>query len=274
MASDDPDVKYLYDIIYCDRTRLTPLISQLFAHGLPKDIAVTKETGSSGSIEAGGTAGWNFGPTAKAGGKVAVDIDERSGMTTTHDPYWSTVLNFVDQAASLAKRESFEVGKLCLVKGSLRLVDFNSMRKIFEIKWFSKLALSELKSETPGNSKAKDKEAREVWESVERLMEIYSNSVQGVVTGRDGDYWASFEREHLIFPAEEIVLKYGRQVSGTWTVIGIYDARPENKDVEDDELNSPNLMLNFQGMMDPLRNLVGRPANHHSLTPLVVMREI
>lgn len=272
MASENPEKKFLYDIIYCDRTRLIPLISQLNAHGLPKDIVVTENAGSRGALEAGGTAGWSFAAKAEAKGKIAADISESTSQETQYDPYWATVLAFADQAVSLAKRDDFEIGRLCLVSGSLSAADVSSLRDLMKTQLTREGMMVGLMPD--GSVKTSDrKEAKKTYDSLHEVITLYSGLVQGILKSGEDEYWMSLEREHLSFSAEEIILKFGSIIPGNWSILGIYDSAPAvTQDVDIPEDGGIQAMI--MGIAPIVRNLVGKKDTQHSITPLMIMREI
>lgn len=271
-----PEEISLYDIIYCDEKRLAPILPQMSNYGLRKSISVTEHENQIANITSG--VGGNTGVVRGDRGHTASN-EAGSNQRSDFDPLWVNVLQFAKTALIKAQRDNFSLGKMCLITGNLSLVDYGSFNSLINVDYLSKAMIDGFKAESEGNSTAKNKYAREMMGLIKDVVETYSNSVHGSISSDAGDFWLSIDREHLVFPAEEIILKYGHTIPGTWSVLGIYDSEPDYEVDEEDEddVNYPDmgtLSEVIRPMTIQVRSLVGKPYGQHSITPLMIMREI
>ena len=275
--SEKQEEIYLYDIIYCDEKRLAPMLPQLSNHGLLTDLSVTNYEGSKS-----GTSSSFRGAAAVVDGSRAKSAEDDVGISQQQnfDPRWVNVLKFAKQALQTAHREEFVLGKLCYVTGGLSLIDYASFEALLKIKFLHKSLTQGLKQGTEGTSKEKASTAKETMNLIEEVTSTYSTSVHGSINTKQGEFWISLDRDLLVFPAEDIILKYGSQIPGKWSVLGIYDSKPDDKmyddeeDIDDEVSGSTGLTAIIRPIADEMRNLVGKPRDQHSITPLLIMREI
>lgn len=270
-ASEKQEEISLYDIIYCDEKRLAPILPQMSNYGLRKAVSVTEHESevANKASGVGGTTGVIRGDAGKN-----TSTETGSNQQSDFDPLWVNVLEFAKTALVKADRDNFKLGKLCVVTGSLSLVDYGSFYSLLDIDFLTKAMAEGIKDDTQGNSNTKNKAAREMMGMIKDVIRTYSGSVHGGISSDVGDFWLSIDRDHLVFPAEEIILKYGHSIPGTWSILGIYDSEPDYEDDEADEVDSGALSEVIRPMTTQVRNLVGKPFGQHSITPLMIMREI
>lgn len=272
-ASEKPEESFLYDIIYCDEKRLAPILPQLSEYGLLKDLSVTEGESRSTTSARGlsGSAGLVSGEAAKDSA-----IGTESALQSNFDPRWVNILKFTNIALRKADRENFRLGKLCLVKGGLHLGDNRSFKALLEVKIFNKMMLDEVKRDLKESTDSKDNlSAKDTVQLVEQLAETFEHSVHGNVETKNGRFWISLDRDCLIFPAEEIILKFGATIPGEWSVLGIYDSEPDTFSEEGFKGDGHGTLTEIvMPLAAHMRGLVGKPYGQHSLTPLIIMREI
>ena len=114
------------------------------------------------------------------------------------------------------------------------------------------------------------------------FMGILPHLIQATIADGDSTVWCILRQESLTTPANEIFLKHGVSVSGTWHIVGIIDALPDH---EDDEVSRYNQIIgaNRLGGMSaafashiviPVKTALGRPKEAFGITPILIFRQI
>ncbi|TVP94673.1 MAG: hypothetical protein EA338_12665 [Roseinatronobacter sp.] len=281
-GQERPDGASVFDFLYADDARISALLSQFnnFGHlvGIDKSQTASRSAGSGF-----GTSGKvNF---AIASGNGDWRTDENKEATESsiqrYDPRWANTLNLLDE---LQSREliaddvaSAPLGSFVYVKGDLTIRDLGLIKKFWGLKNFSKLTGL---GGAPKNRK--DRRATDATggspetplEAILELMTVLPHSVQATMEINGQSVWASLHHDALTVSTDDLLLKYGTRLSGTWGMLGILDTHAV-------ELGNAHLSSNKTGgelvaaldqFVPMLRGLLGRPDDSFGLTPLVIMR--
>ncbi|MFX1094748.1 hypothetical protein ABEM57_19145 [Escherichia coli] len=90
--------------------------------------------------------------------------------------------------------------------------------------------------------------------------------------------WMSIDKEYLTINPDDLALKYGGTIPGTWHVIGLIDALPDS--VQDQNINNPldfpehDLKSGLQSFLDMVKVQAGRGSDSYGMTPLLIFRTV
>jgi len=112
------------------------------------------------------------------------------------------------------------------------------------------------------------------------ILKIMPHTVQATIRGKDWTVWSSLREDSLVIPGSDLLLKHGVAVAGSWNMLGVLDAVPD-----EGEENTINQILaaislgaiggQIVGQLAPaVRQLLGRPATAFGMTPLLIFREV
>lgn len=294
MAQDPGKGDSVYDFLYVDAQRLAVFLSQFDQYGHLTSLtrAVSETSSTSGGVA------------------VAVKFEagaaQQTSQTRQFDPQWLAPLSFLDQAAARGMIErdlsQARIGQLVLASGRLAMFDLGVIRAAWNIKAIKDALLQQAANEAPASvesgsprssSKERQRLERERKAKAEKDMEVglemlklLPHAIQTSIRTGESEIWSSLRNENLIVPASEILIKHGHVVAGSWNMIGILDAIPDEivPAIED---NSERFVMNtiaaislgalwqLIGTVAPLaRMALGRPATSFGMTPLLIFREV
>ncbi len=305
LSSSVPDERQesgsVFDFLYQDARRVASYLAQLNPAGHisgVKQILETEETGSrNASITAGASA---------AVAKATAGFIDHSGNTNrdtlerTIDPLWSNAVELLDllQARDIIKYDLDHVGlgSFVLVSGEILILDTTHSRPsqtVPEVKnhlnrSLVSLFIKEDKTITllddPVTSsldkRSREKRAQRDVKLMNALIATLPDSVHLRVRTEGGQViHCPIVETGLITSATEITMTHGAKVQGIWHILGIYDAKPDNADVDIEDLatkfclNQSQTLKSACGYAGLLRN-VGRSDGLYGVTPLLVFRHI
>ena len=267
----------VYDFLYVDARRIGVLLSQLgggedgVLTGQQRQTTTTSQTG--GGLNA----------------VVKLDHQESggAGLTRTFDPQWLQPLRFLDLAEHMVVRDlaGATLGQIVLVKGSLQVLDFSTVKVAWTSPAIRKLIFSgfagSMAAVTVGAAKhalaAAKKEAENNLSMAMELIVPMPHTVQATLASNGGDVWCTLREDGMIISSADIMLKYGSTLAGEWAVIGILDAQPEVEVEDAITASEPVVSLagNIVKSIAPMaRTMLGRPSGAYAVTPLLIMREV
>ncbi|KVF26305.1 hypothetical protein WJ07_08635 [Burkholderia vietnamiensis] len=90
--------------------------------------------------------------------------------------------------------------------------------------------------------------------------------------------WGCLNDDHMVISASSLALTHGTSVKGTWHVLAVLDATPD-EDIDDPhEFDSvmaySQLMASTADVLGSIRDLMGRPSQAYGITPVVIFRSI
>nr|WP_086491364.1 hypothetical protein [Novosphingobium panipatense] len=296
MASESLTAGSVYDILYSDTRRLSSLLSQFSDDGIITELTRADEAGH----------------TSKAGLSIKVISGDTSssGKETKSqkiDPQWLLPLLFLDEAQHLIHHdlEKAPIGSVVLIKGKLIVTDLRIIQKLWSAPSAKKTILQQIRqseqeaadaaAEVPANRAAKraaraaskQKSEQSEAELVMELLPLLPHSPQVNIVGADHTAWATVEPDYIFGSIEDLMLKHGAKVAGTWAMVGILDGRPfeERADEDYDDMVSLDERVRIGMFADniwklatelafPARQALGRPFTSFGITPLVIFREV
>lgn len=298
MASESARDGSVYDILYADNRRLSSLLSQFSDDGIVTELARSDEEGSANKV--GVNLKLVAGDTTSSG---------RETKTQKIDPQWLLPLLFLDEAQHLIERDIAQaaIGSLVLIQGKLIVTDVRILQKLWSTPGARKSILQQIRDAerakalaladeaAPPNrasrraAKIQNKKSEEGGEAelIMELLPLLPHSPQINLVSPDHVAWATIDPANVFGSVEDLMLKHGAKVAGSWAMVGILDARPfEERDDEDyDEIVGFEDRLRIGMLQDsiwklaaelayPARQALGRPFTSYGMTPLVIFREI
>ncbi|UTW52048.1 hypothetical protein KFF05_01240 [bacterium SCSIO 12827] len=287
----------VYDFLYCDTPRIGSFLAQFDDAGFLKQIIERESVAKSTSR--GFKVGLSGGATiAGTGGNAGLDIERgpsASGSESServYDPLWTNARTLLDYLAeyNLIKRniEEARIGQFVLATGELEVKNLSMLRAAWQDETIKKLldqgqhedisSLSRQQRRAVERKGAKSSVVPTDNDVALAFMKILPHAVQAHIQGDTLSAWCNLLEDGLVVSADELLLKHGIRVSGTWHVLGILDAFPGS--IETD-LN-PSFELTEGGVLGALltviapvaRLLLGRPPNSYGITPLLIFREV
>jgi hypothetical protein len=305
MAREPERNDSVFDFLYIDSRRIALFLSQFGQYGHLKSLTRS------------------VGENSKTGGGIDLKIAKveygegaDSSLKKEYDAQWVAPLSFLDQAnqRGMIKRglDGARIGELVLASGSLEIRDLAIIRKMFAMP--SMKASMSAQQNIPVPRKSRDdrlgrRGGRDVQQprqetpptpadfGLELLAEL-PHALHAVIGADTRRVWCSLREDSLLVAPSDLFLKHGVHVSGTWNILGILDALP---DEDLGEITPENVQLEFQqaqsampqgefggimtlvtqgfggfidGMAPFVRMLLGRPSRAHGFTPLLIFREV
>jgi hypothetical protein len=298
VASESARDGSVYDILYADNRRLSSLLSQFSDDGIVTELARSDEEGSANKV--GVNLKLVAGDTTSSG---------RETKTQKIDPQWLLPLLFLDEAQDLIERDISQaaIGSLVLIQGKLIVTDVRILQKLWSAPGARKVILQQMRAaekagaetqsdEAPLPNRAARRAAKvqnkivETTGEAELIMELLPllpHSPQINVVSPDHVAWATINPDNVFGSVEDLMLKHGSKVAGSWAMVGVLDARPfetrEDEDYDDilgfeDKLRTGMLQDSIwkiaADLAFPARQALGRPFTSYGMTPLVIFREI
>ncbi len=163
-----------------------------------------------------------------------------------------------------ASKESNEI----MCSGTITFQDIRMMRNLWE-PMMKFAAMGE-----QGNHKQKQDKLKEM-EAHKSILEALPHALLMTFMSDNECLWSSLDEEHLKINSDDITLKHGASFAGKWTVLGILDAKPNDKS----ENTAPPSIGNpfFDGLvqiLDSIREMIGRPSTYYGITPIAIFRTV
>jgi hypothetical protein len=275
----------VFDILYADESRLASLLSQMGNDGVLKELTRLTEVASD-------TSGGFDLKLAKMDTKEA----EKRSISRTFDPRWLVPLLFLDKAASALRRDisTAEIGSLVLVTGKLVITDVGLIHSMWNSPAMKRHILKSMLSgneeenstnrhDRRSSRKSTAKQDTTEQEALFEIMPHMPHSPQINIISNEKATWATIDPKHLVGTVQDLTLKHGPMVSGEWSLVGIYDAKPFSEDdpgfMNFDDLLAigalqESLWKVAVDMAMPIRQALGRPFLSYGVTPLLIFREI
>lgn len=277
--------KGVHDFLYHDARRIGAFLAQRNPYGLIQSLSRGTESGdskaSSKSIEGGVKV---FGIANIGGsGEGSEESSSSESSSQTYDPFWVNALQFF---ASLEEEgllkdnvESAEIGQFISCEGSLMVFDTSFMQRVYQHESTRNLTLRR-QNMNPETGQPFTKE--EIDLECDALGEVPPHVQIHLYSTNNNVIWGGIRPEGLVTPPNEITMKHGVEVDGTWTVIGIKDADPIA-----DITNYGNRLsalksryMDYKFLLEAieintrLRFWLGRPHYCHGVTPLAIFRTV
>ncbi|WP_126423494.1 hypothetical protein [Asticcacaulis excentricus] len=300
----DQSAGSVYDFLYHDAKRIGAFLSQFETYGLPQTVKAVERATEQESTDAliEGTAKIPYIGSGKGGTKWTAGSLSESAAERTYDPLWRNALTFLDylQSNDLLERslDDAQIGRFVLVSGDLAVFDMG----ILEVAWDNPLVSNVISQAMTGSSDAPDahgnrRERRAALrsnggrqkspedglkEGIIHFIKMLPHSVVSSLQHNGHNVWFNLSRDSMTVSSTELLLKHGVSIPGTWHVIGVFDAYPD--DEPHPEFGDLSLLTSaatfggfgavIGGFVPVIRQVMGRPAGAYGVTPLMVFREV
>jgi len=252
----------IYDFIYVDKSRVSVLYSQLFPQGLITNVRTISQQTFSDSQ--------NLGSDVKVLKAEAASVEGGvEGIEQAFDPSWSVPLEVLARLKALSLVRSTlrgaHLGAIVLAEGFLRVIDYASMKDLWELA---------MKAATRARPKVEGTAPESLEPSeVVALMKALPQSIHAHLITNDGFLWSSLRASDFVIPADDLMLKHGGVISGRWRVLYILDSWPDKGEAPDvSKWSGGELTNGVLAAMHGLRVTLGRPPGWFGVTPLMIFR--
>ncbi|HGW5160047.1 TPA: hypothetical protein ACNIIQ_003575 [Proteus mirabilis] len=288
MALDSQNTVSLYDFIYLDKPRILTLLAQLSSNGVQQSLKLINGEKTSISVEKkmGAKAGILGSGVSGDGGKKTQD-DSTESIESIHDVSWSSPIQLLDLLSELGVihngTEGSSLGSIVIAKGGVRIFDVMSLKKALPVIGAMFNAGLDQPSLPP---KAKQKKSKNIEDivieggltigMVGSMLDFVNDSLQMDLFEENGNAtWMTLSIDGLTINSADLALKYGSRIPGEWIVIGIIDSLPDHYSEQYIEIPDDNnpMKSGLSGMLDAIRDNMGRKSTSYSLTPLMVFRK-
>lgn len=299
-AQEEPTTDSVFDFLYYDAARISSFLSQFDRFGHLTEIthserAHRNKTSSIQNQLSGSVVAVKGATTSKT------DTGSQYGEDSlrTYDPRWTNALFFLDylDEHQILQRSlnKARIGQIVLFTGDLAVFDLGLLRSMWSLPTVKKAIISGAsENDTPVGNRAerrrekKSNNGQQVNEAelAVELLSVLPHSIQAAVSTDSDSVWSTLRDECLVVPPADLFMKHGLAINGSWSVVGILDALPEDFT---DELEaqehairqiSAGLRLGAMGaqmapfLVPSVRPLLGRPAMSFGITPLLIFREV
>lgn len=105
------------------------------------------------------------------------------------------------------------------------------------------------------------------------------HGLQMTMTSSGRKIWGTLRSDSLTGSASDLLLKHGAKIAGTWSILGILDAKPDNgasMQVPDigGRIQTDGFTVILEALGPVARLLLGRPNQAFGATPLLIFREV
>jgi hypothetical protein len=212
---------------------------------------------------------------------------------------WTNARTFLDH---LAERDMLErdlsaarIGQFVLASGQLAILDLPMLRQLWELPIVrasvrSGARLAQGPEVDQRNRTERRRENRQQPQKRETTIEedpaefmlqaikYLPHAIQAMLTTNNSlAIWCNISEESLVGSSAVLMLKHGAIISGTWNIVGILDALPEDGASDTSvaaALGNTPLAQAAQSLAPIVRHMMGRPPQAYGLTPLLIFRDI
>jgi hypothetical protein len=282
MPSESESIDYLYDFIYADTRRISSYLSQIDPSGVI--TAIKEVVGESDNINTAGQLSVKvFRATLKGFSGNSQSLERQFDATPTLP--W-TLLHHLDEQSYLGKDlKNTPIGRIVSLKGSLRIVDLRLMKDVWKpnadvIRLQREAFLKSQKKEgalTNARHKEEEENLKKAMEyefAITAMIEKLPHTANITFSTGQGRCWAATSGDNFLINPEELILKHGPDIFGTWHMAAIVDAKPEpqTQPPPDEEFEYLSDMILRSTKF--IRYHFGRPANHYAVTPIAIYRAV
>lgn len=279
----------LYDFLYHDFKRIASFLSQFddFGHLQQVTKQDNYKTGSvstkTGTVKAS-VPGVIEGSLNKT---RSPSEEEQDNLEKRYDPLWINALNFLTHLENIQILHNdinkARIGQFIKIRGELEIIDFNFVKNCFassDLVNFIQGSNNNFSNRTERRSKRKHE--NDEFKFMQSIMSIVPYSLQGIINLMDtSKVWFTLDPVFMGSQVSDISLKYGSKLDGKWSIVGIMDVAlvnheksTNNDSIDSDGNQTETLWSSISSCLSVIREIIGRPLNTPSITPLLIYREI
>lgn len=268
MDHESQNTDLLYDYFYLDSERIKFLISQLNNGGIQISFKTVKSSSDKSSQNASAKI-----PFVQAG--LSSEDSASKSSEKSFDSTFSHPLNLLSvlQEQGMLKNSLSEcnLGDIVVINGAMGVFDTKMVVDAFPfIKKIMGTAIKE-------KGKKPDKDTQNTLKHSTDILSLLPTSTQIDFKDTENNaVWMSVNAQNLSINTGDIVLKYGSSIPGSWYVLGVVDAKPDEQQIDDntDHIVGSGLKSGFSQMFDIIKTIAGRPCNAYGMTPVIIFRSI
>jgi hypothetical protein len=275
LAQDEQSTDSVFDFLYVDHVRIAIFFSQL-----PDETkGHLREVLSEDNSTSGFTS--KLGVSALATGEIAASVSASGKQTLRYDPIWlhaRTFLDVFDENGLLVRGDGeAKLNEVRLFNGQLSIKDMRIMKPFWSA-LVGEMAKSFILERQPAAKKGhKGKPPppglnAAIGKALGSFLDGMPQTVTGALKADVGRLWFTLRPENLVVPIEELLLKLGTQLPGTWHVVAIVDVIGANQfeSADGDESIEAASTAAFEAMGTHF----GRPADTIGVTPIMIFRKL
>ena len=271
----------LIDFLYADHERVASFVSQLSGMGVLKGYERQSDKQKTNKKE----GGVDFGIIK---GGLGSDTNWHRGIRETYDPLWETSVSLVRHVEStqILRQPQIEVGQLVCISGKLFALDLAFIRGLMDAESMTEFIARGAKNDdlnTRNQSQKKINKSSEEYKNAQVMVEYMKTiplDIQFMMHAMERAFSFNIKREYLNLHQSDIPLKFPFQISGTWSIVGVVDAAPEDHIsgtiALGEKINSlyPALAQPFIQLIGTSSIMFGRNMQAFGLSPLAIYRRI
>lgn len=251
----------LYDFIYIDDHKSKILLAQIQANGILTQVIsrIKEEECHSGE------AGMDKIFVAKKIGQLLESESVEHSFDTSLSTHLSLLNKLGEQNRINRDITKASIGEIVLFTGDAYFLDIETLQKTAPLfKYFKK----QLKNKDD-YSMVMDV-LKLIPSSIQFIFKDYSDSPKKV--------WMTISSSSMLITASDLMLKYGNNLNGKWSVIGLLDSKPEAPEstestesigIDDREIG------NSLGIISTVfKGLIGKHDSYYGITPIMIFREV
>jgi hypothetical protein len=283
------------DFLYHDSRRVGSFLSQ-FDSGHLTQLTRTHEASEATSESASREFGLGLTPIVggKSNSAENTGVAKKDGLQSVFDPYWTNaraLLNYLNEHGFIERDiATAKMGQFVLISGKIIPLDMQSLKPVWSLPSIKRKIIAGESGDdaSAGNRAARRASGKGKLDNTENelaaeVLPHLPHSPQMHIIGNEFAAWCSLQPESLIGTMTDLVLKHGAHIAGTWSILGILDAQPD--DDEDAFTQSelvtlaiaitPALVAKMALDFAPItRQQLGRPEHSYGITPLLIFRAV
>lgn len=289
MERDQGREDSVYDFLYVDESRIARFLSQFEQFG---HLTSLTRTVSESSTRAGGL---NVHVA-----KLDSSASAQTTQTRQFDPRWLAPLSFLDQAGRkgmiVRGLDNARIGQLVLITGDLTVFNLALFKELWPLPSVRSAILraaqasNEPAAGTPNRNERRRQERQKASSGeppspIEvglELLNVLPHGMLAVVRHGSLDVWSSLREADMVVAPSDLLLNHGVRIAGSWAMLGILDALPDDPASETENVLSQitsAISLGSLGavigqLAPQIRAMLGRPAAAYGMTPLLIFREV
>jgi hypothetical protein len=266
------------DFLYYDSRRINSFLAQFDPSGHLLQVRQSDSTGGVSTNESSKAMGLTHGLKVDRASASKSTEEEHNTFERTYDPLWGNARAFLDYLSEreLIKRDlgSAKVGQIVLASGELSIADTQILGKL--------MTLPSLRNAMNISSPKKPGVPVSVGggDSMVEIFTVLPHSLQARMKSAMRLIWGCLREDSFVGLPSDILLKYGASVAGTWSMLGILDAPPDQGATVVPNTDIPSKIAT-EGLVSALtaigpfaRMALGRPNGAFGVTPLLIFREV
>lgn len=277
--SDRQEINSVYDFLYHDVNRIGSFLAQFDPYGHLKSLTRSKSV----SDNTNSTTNYNtklqvpFLGEAGSSGDIGAQETISDNSAKTYDPLWQNslaLLDYLHQRKMINRNISqSSIGQFILFSGKLFLFNMAFLQKLAKGKLMRQSIIHSVTLAGTPKNPVKTGTAKNAANLGMELFDNLPGLIQARLISDDFNVWATLPCEGLSISIDDLFLKHGPSISGTWSMLGILDALP-HQDESFDHLVFEGFQKGLLDLSKDVKPHFGRPSDYYGVMPLLVFREV